>query len=254
MIFNFGNLLRTDEQKVCVIEQSVPLEQQKEYSELANNLSKEKHSFKDSDYERFRRELSSIDYTLEQKKRILTRLSLSKQVKAYRLLEYYAEIADEQLGNWVKIALIQSRIAIESELLGEHQVYISSGMGGKDGKLRFYLLIPTSTGLALQPWQRKLFKDEFKYRMAQHNCGVERVNINRYYADAVFLVPIKCNINQIIDGVVTECNTYGSFLAPIFTITNVKEPSKDEAKRLVRKIHFMQSLAESFAMLIDKLS
>jgi hypothetical protein len=156
-------------------------------------------------------------------------------VRAYRLLEQYVQHPDPELVNWAYMALMESRITLESELSGEKQVYISTGLGGKGQKLRFYVLILSSEGASFLDYQRRVIEKEFGYALPKEDCEIERLTIGDKYVELVFLVPVKADIKKILEDVIRECNLYGNFLSEIFTVTNVKELSMEEVDQIVEK-------------------
>ena len=60
------------------------------------------------------------------------------------------------LTDWAYMALMESRIMLESELSEEKQIYISTGLGGKGRKLRFYLLLQTNENKPFLDYQRNV--------------------------------------------------------------------------------------------------
>lgn len=218
-----------------ILEHRVPVEQQMEYFKYSDRVRKESLEMNDDDYEQYVDDLKNAEFSREDKKRILTILASSKQVRAYRLLEQYVQHPDEELVNWAYMALMESRITLESELSGEKQIYISTGLGGKGKKLRFYVLIISSEGNSFADYQRKVIEKEFGYALPKNDCEIERLTINDNYVELVFLVPVKSNIKKILEDVIRECNLYGNFLSGVFTITNVKELSREDVEQVINE-------------------
>jgi len=181
-------------------------------------------------------DLEDVKITKIQKRLALCFLALSKQVRAYRVLESYVQQQpDEELINWAYMALMESRITLESELSGEKQIYISTGLGGKGEKIRFYALIMSSGGISFADYQREVIEKEFGYAMTKNNCEIERLTIGEKFVELVFLISIKSDLKRILDEVVRECNYYGNFLSETFTVTNVKELSREDVDQIVEK-------------------
>ncbi len=218
-----------------ILEHRVPIEQQMEYFKYSNRIRKEFHDMNDIDYEQYSLDLGNVELSKEEKKKILTILASSKQVRAYRLLERYVEHPDEDLVNWAYMALMESRITLESELSGEKQVYISTGLGGKGKKLRFYVLIISSGGVAFVDYQRTVIEKEFRYALLENDCEIERLTVGVEYIELVFLMPVKLDINRMLEEVIRECNLYGNFLSEMYTVTNVKELNQEEINQVLEK-------------------
>ena len=220
-----------------ILEQRVPVELQMEYFKYSEQVRKEraKPDLNDMDYTAFRESLSNPEATTDYKKYILSMLATSKEVKAYRMLEDYVQHPDEDVSNWAYMALMESRISLESELSDEKQIYISTGLGGKGEKLRFYVLMLSKDRNPFLDYQRKVIEREFAYFLPQADCEIERLTIGEQYVELVFLIPVRADIKLTLDRVINECNQYGDFLSDIFTITNVKELTQQEITDIINK-------------------
>jgi hypothetical protein len=218
-----------------ILEHRVPVEQQMEYFKYSDRIRKEVQEINDIDYESYMMDLRDNELSGEKKKRVLSILASSKQVRAYRLLERYVQHPDPELVNWAYMALMESRITLESELSGEKQIYISTGLGGKGQKLRFYVLILSSEGTPFLDYQHNVIEKEFGYALSKEDCEIERITIEDKYVELVFLTPVKVDMKKMLEDVIHECNLYGDFLSEIFTVTNVKELSPEEVGRIVDK-------------------
>lgn len=218
-----------------ILEQRVPVELQMEYFKYSEQVRKNKPAVEEVDYDLFSQSLSDPEVTTERKKYLLSILATSHEIKAYRMLQDYVQEPGQDVRDWAYMALMESRIALESELSDEKQIYISTGLGGKDQKLRFYALI-LSTGLKpFQEYQRTVIDREFAYMLPKEDCELERLNIDNNYVELVFLIPVRSDIKQTLDKIINECNQYGNFLSTIFTITNVKELTEDEIVDILKK-------------------
>ena len=129
----------------------------------------------------------------------------------------------------------RSRIALESELSDEKQIYISTGLGGKGEKLRFYVLMTSKGKKPFQEYQRQTIEREFAYYLPKTDCEIERLTIGEQYVELVFLLPVRTDIKATLDRVINECNQYGDFLSNVFTITNVKELTAEEVSEIINK-------------------
>ena len=220
-----------------ILEQRVPVELQMEYFKYSEQVRKEraKPDLNDMDYTAFRESLSNPESTTDYKKYILSMLATSREVKAYRMLEDYVQHPDEDVSNWAYMALMESRISLESELSDEKQIYISTGLGGKGEKLRFYVLMLSRDRKPFQEYQRKVIEREFAYFLPKADCEIERLTIGEQYVELVYLIPLRADIKLTLERVINECNQYGDFLSDIFTITNVKELTEQEVTDIINK-------------------
>ena len=220
-----------------ILEQRVPVERQMEYFKYSEKIRKDqdKPDISKMDFSVFEDSLDDPESTVEHKKYVLSILATSRQVKAYRILEEYAQAPDPDVADWAYMALMESRIALESELSDEKQIYISTGLGGKGEKLRFYVLMTSKGKKPFQEYQRQTIEREFAYYLPKTDCEIERLTIGEQYVELVFLIPVRTDIKATLDRVINECNQYGDFLSNVFTITNVKELTAEEVSEIINK-------------------
>ncbi|MDR2385270.1 MAG: hypothetical protein LBD80_06380 [Tannerella sp.] len=218
-----------------ILEHRVPVEQQIEYFKFSNKVRKDILNMKEDDYEKYIEELKSDESTKEDKKKFLSILAASKQVKTYRFLEKFAQETDSDLSDWAYMALMESRIILEFDLLGEKQIFISTGLGGKGNKLRFYSLIISSLKEPFADYQKKIIREEATFALSREDCDLERININDNYVEILALVPVMINFKNVLENIIVECNQYGGFLREIYAITNVKEFDKEELTGIMKQ-------------------
>ncbi|MDR1880593.1 MAG: hypothetical protein LBQ78_06630 [Tannerellaceae bacterium] len=218
-----------------ILEQRVPMELQMEYFKCSERIRKGKMKMTDDKYEFYTRTLSDEKTTVEHKKMALSALASSNEIRAYRVLENYVRHADPDVTDWASMALMESRISLESELLEEKQVYISTGLGGKGERLRFYTLILATEYRPFQDYERQVIEREFAFYLSKAGCEIERLSIEDVYVELIFLAPISTDLKAMVENVILECNQYGNFLSGIYTITNVKEPSADEIAKIINE-------------------
>ena len=220
-----------------VPEKQIPVEQQIAYFQFSNRVKQENIKMRDEELETLGVDLYNPESTVTYKRRILAIFATSGSVLAYRLLERYVRLADREMQNWAYMALMEGRIILESEFSDEKQIYISTGMGGKGQKLRYYLLVPAAEGMTIEGYRRDVVEREFTFALQHAGCDIERLTIHPDYADLVVLMPIRTLPQPLIDGIINECNQYGHFMAGTYTITNVKEMSEEEIRATLHGSH-----------------
>jgi len=219
-----------------ILEQRVPVEVQMEYFKYSKRIKKERtEELTDIELDTFISELNDELTSAEYKCYILTCLAISRQVRSLRALEEYSSHPSEDVADWANLALMESRITIEAEFSDEKQVYISTGLGGKGNKLRFYVMLPSKGKLPFSDLHKTIIEREFQYYMSKDNSEIERLTINDVYVELVVLIPVQANIKTTLDNIINECNLYGDFLYDRFTITNVKELSNEEVQDILKK-------------------
>jgi hypothetical protein len=241
-IFNrFQKFLRETDSDFEIMEHQVPIETQMEYFKYSNRLRtflipmESNLTVVESDYDQFVFDLQNPETSNEDKKGILSVLAVSKQIKAYRILEEFLRSADTELVDWTSMALMESRITLESELSDERLMYISTGLGGKGKKLRFYVLLISSTGSPFLAYQQQALENELSYALSQSDGEIEQFDIKGNYIEMLVLLPIQKNIKDILERVVDECNQYGNFISDTVVVTNVKKLKRDEIAQIIER-------------------
>ena len=214
-----------------VLEDLVPIEEQMEFFKYFDELKTKNTRFvRDTEIEM----LFSPDVSIERKKECLTVLSSIPDVKAYRAIEtYQSSPLEPELKNWSSIALLGSRIGLDSELSGKRQIYISSGLGGHDKKLRFFTLFITSSLENFTELQKQIVEREFRFQLEGVDVDIEAFEIENNYFTILFLFPFKTDVRAVLQSAIEECNKYGNFLDEKFLFTNVKVFSDEEIQKLL---------------------
>ncbi len=142
------------------------------------------------DFSVFEDSLDDPESTVEHKKYVLSMLATSRQVKAYRILEEYAQLRIRMWQTGI-YGFDESRIALESELSDEKQIIYLYRFGGKGEKLRFYVLILANELKPFLEYQKKVIEREFPYSLEKAGCEIERLTIGEKYMELVFLIPVR---------------------------------------------------------------
>ena len=239
-IFNrFQKFLNETEGEFHILEHQVPIETQMEYFKYSNRLRSFIFPFKleigaaRGDYAEFVSDLQNPAVSTEDKKNLLSMLAVSKQIKAYRILEKYLPSSDKELSDWAYMALMESRMILESELSDEKSIYISTGLGGKGKNLRFYILLLSVSGEPFLDYQQQVIEREFAFTLSKEDGEMEQFIIKGNYIEMLVLIPIQSDIKKILRHVVHECNQYGNFISDTVTVTNVKKLTDSEIAKII---------------------
>lgn len=210
-----------------VLEEQIDIELQLEYFEFSKRVKKEFNRVLalDESYKLF-----EDSTTTEVRKSLLARIASLDKVEAYRILEKFLKASPGGLKNWAMLALQENRMLLESILLDENHVYISTGLGGKGEKLRYFVVIFGNEILEFSDLQKKIIRNEFEISLKKHNSELEDLNFSGSLAAMRVIIPMKVIIKQIFTSAIAECNLYGSFLISNFIITNVKALSFQEIR------------------------
>lgn len=216
-----------------VLEDLVPIEEQMEYFRYFDQFRREDSPFvRDEEISI----LFSAEALIERKKKSLLRLASIPDVSAYRAIEtYHSSPLEPELFNWSSMALVSSRIVLSSDLSGQQQIYVSSGLGGHNKKLRFFALFTTNNRQVLTDLQKEIVDREFRFQFQQAEIEIEKFEIKDIYFTILMLFPINIEVRASINAAIDEINQYGNFLESKYLFTNVKVLNESEIEKLLDK-------------------
>jgi len=114
-------------------------------------------------------------------------------------------------------------------------------LGGKDGKLRYFIVAFSEDEMPFTPSQRKLIESEFSYSLRLNESEVEKLEFYDTYFTLVALVPLSVKVRLPFQMAIDECNSLGRFIKDAFIITNVKELDEFEIDEIVRNPPSMEN-------------
>jgi len=213
-----------------ILEQKIDIDMQMEYFDCSMRCRQERDEEWALDHIQY---LSEPGYSMDVKREILARLASIDKVECYRAIESFLEDALEPIRSWAVLAMNESRMLLESKILDENQVFISTGLGGKDDKLRYFVVLMSRTRVDLTPTQRMVIKNEFEIILKKFDAVVEEINFSGYLATLLFLLPMQHSLKSVFKEAIHECNRYGYFLNDDFIVTNVKVLSFGEIEEFL---------------------
>ena len=215
-----------------VLEEQIDIKLQAKYFEFVRKFREGKSVGR---YLKQKNKIFDPDIDVITKKKVLTALASSVEVEDFRIIEKYLENPEHELKEWATLALQESRMLLQSSLLDEQQVFISTGLGGKGQKLRYFVVFINRSGGELSPMQKKLLNDELKYSLEKSNGELEELNCMIDFTTAMVVLPITSLLKDLFQGVIDECNQYGDFLQDDIVITNVKRLNPVEILDLLKQ-------------------
>ena len=216
-----------------ILEEQIDVELQMEYFNYSREI---KTKFSVELILQHQNDLFNPAVSIDEKKNLLVLLASQEKVEAFRTIEKYAKNPDSELREWSILALQESRMVIQSSLMDEQQVYISTGLGGKEQKLRYFVVFICKENIQeYSSVQRKLIRTELEYALKNINGLLEEISYEKDLAIALLLLPVKSDIQGFFSGVINECNQYGDFIRPDIIITNVKRMSMDEIRQFINR-------------------
>jgi len=223
---HLGEILKNNPQNLTIVEEQIDIEIQMEYFKVSRSIKETNDAAIDvADKEKLVDEAVSM----EEKKQILSQLATLENVEAYRAIEaFYNAETDPFMQSWSALALKESKMMLESSLLDEKQILISTGLGGKKSKLRYFIVFVSKSGDMFNETQQKVIKNEVEFMLNEKRSDVESIDFDENYSKIVSLIPLDVPIKETITSVIDECNLYGDFIMQNFIITNVKKLSTQE--------------------------
>jgi hypothetical protein len=218
-----------------ILQEEIDIEVQVAYFERAKKI---KPSVKDDKKDLALKiaELNITESTDEEKKNILIQLATIDDVKAFRAIEnFVSKATNPELKSWATLAMQESRMTMESSLLDENQVFISTGLGGKGDKLRYFIVGFLNEDAEFTETQKNLLKKEFEYSLEQHDSEVEQIEFEQKYALITALIPLKNPIKDMLKSAIDECVELGMDLSEHFMVTNVKKLGIDEIDTFIKE-------------------
>lgn len=220
--------------KLNILEEQIDVKVQMEFFKYLKKDKKNQSKEEPIDVDNIP-ELNLDELTIDDKKEILVQLAGIDDAKAFRSIEEFFKNAPVELKDWATLALQQSKMLLESSLLDESQVYISTGLGGKGNMLRYFVVLIGEGIDEFENFQQKIVSSEFEYALKKNNCELESIEFQENFTTFMALIPFEVAFQNIFRLALEECNQYGSFLKPNFMVTNVKALSIQEIKDFVEK-------------------
>ena len=216
--------------RLSVLEEQIDIDLQVEYFEASRRV---KENLDAADVMDNSLHLLSGDCTINEKKELLPMLASIEKVEAYRTIEKFMEDPPVELKSWGTLALQESKMLLESKILNENKVFISTGLGGKGDKLRYFVVLIGKGIDEFSDLQKKIIQNEFEMTLKKYNSNIEEINYSMSYATLMTIVPMNVTIKQVFKEAIDESNLFGDFLVPNFIITNVKTLTFDEIRDFI---------------------
>ncbi|MBI5220065.1 MAG: hypothetical protein HY958_14150 [Bacteroidia bacterium] len=221
--------------KFSVMEEQIDITVQMEYFDISKKIRENGSA---ENYFENRALLFNEATATADKKIILAQLASLENIEAFRTIEKYKKNPDHELKDWATLAFLESKTVIENSLTDETQVIISSGLGGKGSKLRYFVILFEKNKNGFSDIQKKIIHSELDFEFHKHHAEIEKIEFGESYVAITCLIPLKAPIKDIFINFISECNLYGDFLQSNYIITNIKLINAEEIKILIDKENF----------------
>ena len=218
---------------INIIENTTDPNVQIEYFEYIFNKRKKKD---EAEIIEQKDNLFKTDVSIADKKMLLTQLAVIPKVETFRAIEKYSKNPDAELKDWSYLALYESNAILRSDLLDEKEVYISTGLGGRGDKLRYFVVLITREQKILNELQKRIIKKEITFSSNKYEGEIEKIEFGEYFVTVLLLVSIDISIRKIFDAVIYESNELGDFLSEKFIVTNQKTFTPKETEKIINQI------------------
>lgn len=218
-----------------LLNEIVPVEEQMKYFEYSKYVQSNKdNTGLDRNY--LIAKLFTPEIDIEDRRYYLSALAGIVDVAAYRAIEtYHSSPLEPELANWSAMALAESKILLDADLSGEKQFFVSTGLGGKNGRLRYFSVIASADRSNFNEFQKETLLRELQFAFKTHNIEVESIEIKTNYLKMFLLCGLNQDGHECIENAIHECNEMGHFLDDQFLLTNVKHIGDTQIEELLKK-------------------
>ncbi len=213
-------MLKNSKGGFSILEEQIDVDLQVDFFELVNIVSKnmrEPNLVLADEKILYDKAVSNAE-----KKYYLVELSNLEKPEAYRMIEKYVKKAGKDLKPWAILSFQHSRISLETSLLDEQQVFISTGLGGVGDKLRYFIAGKLKIQGEYTESQKKIINSEFHHYFETKDSVIEKIDFSERYFTVICLMPLQIDFNEVVKPAIAEINLYGNFIANDYLITNVK--------------------------------
>jgi len=233
-IEDIDQLLAMAGSNLNILEEEVDIKVQKEYFDMVALLSKNEDDYHEISKQYLENINDLYDEAIDEevKKKMLVVLATIDDVAVYRTIENFSK-RTTPLQKWAIIALQQSRMLIQSALLDDPGVFISTGLGGQGLLLRYFCVFFNRQSGPLLPFQQNTLKNETEVAITASGGKIESAEFKDNYTIMLLLLPLQTDLQPLFAGIINECNQYGNFLHENMIITNVKKLSEEEILHLL---------------------
>jgi hypothetical protein len=217
---------------LTILEQQIDADVQLEYFNYAKSLTGD---FDPDEVLKNRETIFRHDLTIDDKKQLLVQLANIDSIEAYRTLERYIHGSPDQLRDWATLALQECRLLIESKLLDENQVLITTGLGGKGLKLRYFTVLLNVHGSPYSSFEQKIISEEVHFAIKRSRGELEYIRFDKELCTVLTIIPLQVPVQDLFDELIRECNQFGDFLNPDYIITNVRVLTNPQIRKMIKQ-------------------
>jgi hypothetical protein len=218
---------------IRIVDDIINVKDQEQFLRLARKIKPNKVS--NMEALRMADRLFETDVTIPEAKKILVILALRSNIEAFRVIEKYKEVAPPKLQDFARFSFYISRTLVEGDLSDNPPSLISTGLGGKNNKLRMFIAIFPSFEVLSVKIKPELSEWNGK-KLQKLPIETEKLHFLFEYTSLRILVPLNIDLTDVIKEFINECNKYGNFIFEGFFATNVTLPTHREILTAIEKV------------------
>ncbi len=166
--------------------------------------------------------------SIEEQEGIILEASHVDEVAVYRALEKLVNELEGDMKSWAVLGMQHSRMLLQSVLLDEYQVFVSTGLGGRNNKIRYYAVLAHSKGEVFSERQQEIIQSESLFAFNQSDAELEAGKFDGEFYVTKVLIPMTCNLDDLFQSMINASVDLGVPLHFDYLITNVKELNRGE--------------------------
>lgn len=210
------NLLKSFPNEFRVIENRINAKTVDEYYKITHDLENKDHT------EIIQNQVEWTELkTQKELKELLVYLSQIGDIKSYRKIEEVTKNGKSEILDFSFVALKFARLNLESNLSDEPVGFISSALGGKGNKIRYYFVVYSKDEIE-KAKESKIIR-ELKSICNENDSELEEVENHTNYILVKILVSVDYAIGQVIDKLTSKF----TFLEKEYICNNVEKPTKE---------------------------
>lgn len=171
--------------------------------------------------------LFSEELLVEDKKRILVEVAHLGTVEAYRTIERFLQCSGKELEGWTLLSLQECRMFLEGDLLDDKKGFISTGLGGKENKLRYCFIIRSLSAMPFSINQQEVILEQFNFTCKSLNVELEKMSFKENYLMAKALIPMDVASGEFIERGIKDANKISHCLKFHYYVSNVSTEFKN---------------------------
>ncbi|SDD00119.1 hypothetical protein [Williamwhitmania taraxaci] len=220
------------EHDISILQEVIDVDTQMAYFDHVHQQGK---AFMAEELSAVEAKLNDSTTDLDGLRNILVCLAITPKVKAYRILEQFAERAEGEIHSWAIMAFQESRVHIQSSLGEQPHALISSGMGGEGHRLRYFVVVQPGSATMFSEPQKAILEKELNFSLNKVDSLLEHIIYYDGFACLTVLIPLQISLPNLFNEVIESCNLLGGFLSEKMIITNVKALEEAEVRSILSK-------------------